>query len=72
LQLNPYGHNPCVTSSLRRRWACLLWICLAFVKYTYRTCSTLLKRQSQSHITTDDQSVSESWFRPRLGLMTRC
>jgi hypothetical protein len=24
LQLNPYGHSPCVTSSLTRRWACLL------------------------------------------------
>jgi hypothetical protein len=33
-QLNPYGHTPCVTSSLTRGWDCLLWICLAFVKCT--------------------------------------
>jgi hypothetical protein len=42
-QLNSYGHNPCVTSSMTRRWVCLLWICLAFVKCTYRTYSMLLK-----------------------------
>jgi hypothetical protein len=24
------GHSPYVTPSLRRRWVCLLWICLAF------------------------------------------
>jgi hypothetical protein len=43
LQLSPYGHSPCVTSSLTRRWACLLWICLAVVKCTYRTYSMLSK-----------------------------
>jgi hypothetical protein len=42
-QLNPYGHSPCVTSSLTRRLACLLCICLAFVKCTYHTYSMLLK-----------------------------
>jgi hypothetical protein len=26
------------------------------------TCNNLSQSQSQSHITTDDQSVSESWF----------
>jgi hypothetical protein len=29
-QLNPCGHSPYVTSSLTRRWVCLLLICLAF------------------------------------------
>jgi hypothetical protein len=29
-QLNPCGHSPYVTSSLTRRWFCLLRICLAF------------------------------------------
>jgi hypothetical protein len=29
-QLNPCDHSPYVTSSLTRRWVCLLWICLAF------------------------------------------
>jgi hypothetical protein len=29
-QLNPFDISPCVTSSLTRRWVCLLWICLAF------------------------------------------
>jgi hypothetical protein len=29
-QLNPCGISPYVTSSLTRRWVCLLWICLAF------------------------------------------
>jgi hypothetical protein len=29
-QLNPCGISPYVTSSLMRRWVCLLWICLAF------------------------------------------
>jgi hypothetical protein len=29
-QLNPCGSSPYVASSLRRRWVCLLWICLAF------------------------------------------
>jgi hypothetical protein len=43
LQLNPYGHSPWVSSSLTRKWACLLWISLAFVKCTYRTYSMLLK-----------------------------
>jgi hypothetical protein len=43
LQQNPYGHNPCVTSTLTRGWACLLWICLAFVNCTYRTYCMLLK-----------------------------
>jgi hypothetical protein len=28
-QLNPWCHSPYVTSSLKRRWGCLLWICLA-------------------------------------------
>jgi hypothetical protein len=28
-QLNPYDTNPYVTSSLNRRWVCLLWISLA-------------------------------------------
>jgi hypothetical protein len=43
LQLNPCGHSPYVTSSLTRKWVCLLWICFAFVKCTYRTYSMLLK-----------------------------
>jgi hypothetical protein len=29
-QLDPCGDSPYVTSSLSRRWFCLLWICLAF------------------------------------------
>jgi hypothetical protein len=29
-QLNPFDISPCVTSSLKRRWVCQLWICLAF------------------------------------------
>jgi hypothetical protein len=29
-QLNPWGNSPHVTSSLTRRWVCLLWTCLAF------------------------------------------
>jgi hypothetical protein len=37
-----YGHSPYVTSSVTRGWGCLLWIFLAFVKGTYRTCSMLL------------------------------
>jgi hypothetical protein len=43
-QLNPYGHNPCVRSSLTRGWVCLLWICLAFVKSTLA-----VKVKSKSH-----------------------
>jgi hypothetical protein len=27
--MNPCSHSPYVTSSLTRRWVCLLWICLA-------------------------------------------
>jgi hypothetical protein len=42
-QLSPCGHSPYVTSSLTRRWVCLLWICLALVNCTYRTYSMLLK-----------------------------
>jgi hypothetical protein len=30
LQLSPCGHSPYITSSLTRRWVCLLWICLVF------------------------------------------
>jgi hypothetical protein len=29
-QLNPCGHSTYITSSLTRRWVCLLWICLVF------------------------------------------
>jgi hypothetical protein len=29
-QLNSCGNSPYVATSLRRRWVCLLWICLAF------------------------------------------
>jgi hypothetical protein len=29
-QLNPCNNSPYVTSSLTRRWVCLIWICLAF------------------------------------------
>jgi hypothetical protein len=42
-QRNPCGHSLYVTSSLMRRWVCLSWTCLAFVKCTYRTSSILLK-----------------------------
>jgi hypothetical protein len=31
LQLNICGHSPFVTSSLTRRWVCLLWICVAWI-----------------------------------------
>jgi hypothetical protein len=37
-QLNPYA-----TFSLSRGRVCLIWICLAFIKCTYRTYSMLLK-----------------------------
>jgi hypothetical protein len=40
--LNPCSHSPYVTSSLTRGWVCLLWICFAFVKCTYRTYSICL------------------------------
>jgi hypothetical protein len=42
-QLNPWSHSSYVTSSLTRRWVCLLCICFAFVKCTYRTYRMLLK-----------------------------
>jgi hypothetical protein len=42
-QLNFSGNNYHVTSSLTRRWVCLLWIGFAFVKCTYRTYRMLLK-----------------------------
>jgi hypothetical protein len=29
-KLHPWDHSPYVTSSMTRRWVCLLWICLAF------------------------------------------
>jgi hypothetical protein len=29
--LNPYSHTPYVTSSLMRRWVCLIWTCLVFL-----------------------------------------
>jgi hypothetical protein len=35
-QPNPCGHSPYIVSSLTRRWGCLLWISLAFVKCAYR------------------------------------
>jgi hypothetical protein len=41
--LNPCGHSPYVTSSVTRGWVGLLWICLAFVKGTYRTYSMLFE-----------------------------
>jgi hypothetical protein len=44
-QLKSCSHSPCVTSSLTSGWVCLLWVCLAFLKYTriYRTYSMPLK-----------------------------
>jgi hypothetical protein len=42
-QLNSCGNSPYAASSLTRRWVCLLWICLDFVKCTYRTYSMLSK-----------------------------
>jgi hypothetical protein len=42
-QLNPCGHSPYATSFLTRGWVCLLWVGFVFVKWTYRTCSTILK-----------------------------
>jgi hypothetical protein len=36
-------HNSYVTSSLTRGCVCLLWMCFAFVKCTYRTFNILLK-----------------------------
>jgi hypothetical protein len=41
-ELNNCGNTPYITSSLTRRWGYLLWICLAFVKCTYRKYSVLL------------------------------
>jgi hypothetical protein len=39
-ELNPCAISPYVTSSLTRRWVCLLWICLAFrqvyISHIYR------------------------------------
>jgi hypothetical protein len=71
LHLNPYGHSPCVTSSLTRRWACLLWICLAFVKCTCRTYSMLLKN-FPSTIYTSPLSVQALQCRSvRFGVMTQ-
>jgi hypothetical protein len=44
LQLNHCGNCPYVTSSLTRRWVCLLWIYLAFRQCTtYRRYSMLLE-----------------------------
>jgi hypothetical protein len=43
LQLNPCGLSPYITSSLMRRWVCLLWRGFAFVKCTHHTYSMLLK-----------------------------
>jgi hypothetical protein len=43
MPLNPYGHSPCVTSSLTRRWVCLSWIGATFIKSTYCTYSKILK-----------------------------
>jgi hypothetical protein len=41
-QLNPCDISPYVTSSLTRRWVCLLWICLAFrqvyISHTHTAC----------------------------------
>jgi hypothetical protein len=37
-QLNPCGIRPYVTSSLTRRWVCLLWICLACVHFAHTAC----------------------------------
>jgi hypothetical protein len=42
-QLNYCGNSPYITSSLTRRWLCLLWICLAFRQCTFRTYNILLK-----------------------------
>jgi hypothetical protein len=38
-QLSACGQSHRVTSSLTRAWDCLLWICLAVFKCTYRTYS---------------------------------
>jgi hypothetical protein len=46
-QLNSCGNSPYASSSLIRRWVCLLWICLAFRQvYVSHTYSMLLKMSS--------------------------
>jgi hypothetical protein len=40
-QLNSCGNSPYVTSSLTRRWVCLLWICSAF----YNPCTSEIIRR---------------------------
>jgi hypothetical protein len=69
-KLNPCSHSPYVTSSLTRRWVCLLWRGFAFVKCTYRTYSVLLKFLPLALYTSplsvrlckEDQSQSQSYF----------
>jgi hypothetical protein len=55
-QLNSCGNSSYVTSSLTKRWGCLLWICLTFRQLTHSS-------ESESYVTTDDQSASLSWYK---------
>jgi hypothetical protein len=45
-QLNPCGISPYVTSTLTRKWVCLLWICLGFrqvyISHIYRVIEKFL------------------------------
>jgi hypothetical protein len=45
LQMNACGHSPYVTTSLTRRRACLLWICLAFSTIYTSSVSTGFTKQ---------------------------
>jgi hypothetical protein len=56
-QLNSCGNSSYVTSSLTRRWACLLWICLAFCQ-VYK-----LRFQPLEHI--NDRSTEQCDLRCR-------
>jgi hypothetical protein len=69
-QLNSCGNSACVTSSLTRRWVCLLWICLAFRQLYISHIQHVIK--NSSFCTTHKSSVSTGFTEIMPNLRILC
>jgi hypothetical protein len=69
LQLKPYTHSLCVTSSLTRRRTCILWISLAFVKRTYYTSHMQHVIENSSFYNIYKSSTSRGFSKPIIPIL---
>jgi hypothetical protein len=69
-QLNPCNNSPYVTSSLMRRWICLLWICLAF-RQVYISHIEHVTENSNALVSTSSSVVADKCFRDPFSINGR-